>query len=220
MLNKSKGNMYPWITDTFNIIKGACYHDCSYCYMKRYGQLKPVRFDTKELKTDLGSGNFIFIGSSCDMFAEDIPDEWIQRVFDHCAKFDNSYLFQTKNTERFVQFRKQFPKNTVLCTTIETNRWMPDIMNKSPSPNSRSLWFSMLKEFDKYITIEPIMDFDLYWMESLIRNCNPIQVNIGADSGGNKLPEPSKEKLLALIDRLKKFTVIDNKRNLGRILNK
>jgi len=31
----------------------------------------------KELKTDLGNGNFIFVGSSCDLFANDIPKKWI-----------------------------------------------------------------------------------------------------------------------------------------------
>lgn len=32
-LNKSKGNMYEFITDTYNIVKGACDFGCSYCYM-------------------------------------------------------------------------------------------------------------------------------------------------------------------------------------------
>lgn len=31
-LNVSKGNMYEFITHTFNTIKGKCYHDCSYCH--------------------------------------------------------------------------------------------------------------------------------------------------------------------------------------------
>jgi hypothetical protein len=66
-LNTSKGNMYDFVTHTWNTVKGECYHDCSYCYMKRWGKLKPARFDQKELKTDLGSNNFIFVGSSCDM---------------------------------------------------------------------------------------------------------------------------------------------------------
>jgi len=46
----------------------------------------------------------------------------------------------------------------------------------------------------------------------------PEQVNIGANSGGHKLPEPSKNKILMLIDELNKFTKIHNKKNLGRIL--
>ncbi len=39
-LNKSNGNMYEWITHTWNTIKGECYHDCSYCYMKKWGKPK------------------------------------------------------------------------------------------------------------------------------------------------------------------------------------
>ena len=31
MLNRQKGNMYPWITHTWNPIKGKCPHDCTYC---------------------------------------------------------------------------------------------------------------------------------------------------------------------------------------------
>jgi len=77
-LNKSKGNMYEFVTHTWNAIKGECPHDCSYCYMKRWGKLNPIRLDTREFKTDLGEGNFIFVGSSCDMFADSIPYEWIE----------------------------------------------------------------------------------------------------------------------------------------------
>ena len=40
--------MYPWVTHTWNVIKGKCPHDCSYCYMKRFPQGE-LRFDEKEL---------------------------------------------------------------------------------------------------------------------------------------------------------------------------
>ena len=80
----------------------------------------------------------------------------------------------------------------------------------------------MLEWFDspikKFITIEPIMDFDLPEMVKLIKTCNPVQVNIGADSGHNNLPEPPKEKILQLIEELQKFTVIANKKNLERLI--
>lgn len=102
-LNISKGNMYEFITHTWNTVKGACYHDCSYCYMKRRGRLNPVRFDQKELKEfdrdmiKYGEGQFIFVGSSCDMFANNILEEWIIDTIKHCDKYDNRYMFQTKN---------------------------------------------------------------------------------------------------------------------------
>jgi len=99
---------------------------------------------------------------------------------------------------------------------------MPKIMKKSPSPRRRSDAMRYLNSwnyrFDTFVTIEPIMDFDLEPMVELIKRCGPRQVNIGADSGNNHLPEPTADKLLALIDELSKFTTIAKKRNLGRIL--
>ena len=75
-----------------------------------------------------------------------------------------------------------------------------------------------LSRFKKYVTIEPIMDFDLPKFAQMIEMCNPVQVNIGADSGGHKLPEPPKEKVLGLISELEKFTKVVLKKNLNRIL--
>jgi DNA repair photolyase len=217
-LNISKGNMYSWVTHTWNTIKGECPHGCTYCYMKRWGKQKPVRFDESELKTDLGNGNTIFVGSSCDMFTEYMPERWIEETLIHCSKFNNTYLFQSKNPKRFHYFN-EFPEKSLFCTTIETNRWYKDIMKDAPPPVQRMMNMNMLKnQFHCYVTIEPIMDFDLSDMVRYIRECNPVQVNIGADSGNNNLPEPSKEKLLDLIAALKEFTVIDQKRNLIRVL--
>ena len=62
------------------------------------------------------------------------------------------------------------------------------------------------------------MDFDLRSLVSLIQACKPIQVNIGADSGGNKLPEPSANKIMELTDALSEFTIVKEKKNLKRLL--
>jgi protein gp37 len=220
-LNKSKGNMYEFVTHTWNTIKGACPHDCSYCYMKQWGDLKQVRFDEKELKIDLGKDNFIFVGSSCDMWASDVPERWIIDTLMHCKKYnENSYFFQTKNPMAFNEFAGNiaYLENFALCTTIETNRWYQDIMNKSPEPIDRAYHMHKLPVRNKYVTIEPIMDFDFIDLVAYIRMCKPMQVNIGADSGNNNLPEPSKLKVMALIEELKRFTIVHQKRNLNRLL--
>ena len=88
-------------------------------------------------------------------------------------------------------------------------------MGNTPKPHERAFH---LPE-NSYITIEPIMDFDLKDFVSLLKVAKPKQVNIGADSGRNGLPEPPKEKVLKLIDELQEFTTIHNKANLKRILN-
>ena len=53
-LTKSRGNMYPFVTHTWNAIKGIWFHDCPYCYMKKFDGLLPIRFDPKELEVNLG----------------------------------------------------------------------------------------------------------------------------------------------------------------------
>lgn len=223
-LNKSKGNMYGFITDTWNTIKGACFHDCSYCYMKRYGKLNPVRFDKIELKTDMGSNKFIFVGSSCDMWSEEIPHEWIKETLNHCKLYpDNKYFFQSKNPVMFTPFVKLglMPSNFSLCTTIETDFMHFPQMGRTNIPEFRAVCMQILSEkynTKNYVTIEPIIDFeDVYSFSKLIKMCNPIQVNIGADSGGHGLPEPPKEKIVKLISELEKFTKVHKKKNLSRL---
>jgi len=223
-LNESKGDMYDFVTHTWNTVKGECPHGCLYCYMHRWGKQRPVRFDRKELKTDLGDGNFIFVGSSCDLFADGIESDWIINTLNKCNGYDNKYLFQSKNPERMSIYLNDdwiCHGVSVVCTTIETNRFYDQIMRKSPMPNQRAFYFGeYFKHLTRFVTIEPIMDFDLDPMVELIKRCEPVQVNIGADSGSNHLPEPSRYKILALIYELKKFTTIANKRNLDRILGK
>lgn len=218
MLNISKGNMYSWVTHTWNTIKGDCSHGCTYCYMKRFGNLKPIRLDQKEFNTDLGSGNIIFVGSSTDMFEKSVPFDWIQKTLSYCDNFDNIYLFQTKNPARFAEF--SFPRKTRLCITLETNRYYPEIMQLCPPPVTRAANFSSrwIDHYSKYITIEPVMEFDTDVFLEMLQQCNPTQVNIGADSGRNNLPEPLAEKLNELILRIKEFTIVDRKRNLKRLL--
>jgi DNA repair photolyase len=221
-LNKSKGNMYEWITHTWNTIKGACPHECTYCYMHRWGKLKEAHFDQKELKTDLGKGNYIFVGSSCDMFANDIPVQWIIETLEHMSKFpDNRYLIQTKNPKRVYMLAVKYglDKNISICTTLETNRMYPDIMKNSPHISDRAMYMNKLSNmgFKTLVTIEPIMKFDLESFLLLIRLCQPEQVNIGADSGNNNLPEPTPIELHELINSLQIKHKL--KSNLKRLLS-
>lgn len=214
-LNLSKGNMYDFVTHTWNTVKGRCPYGCTYCYMKRWGQQKTMRFDEKELKTNLGKGNFIFVGSSCDLFAEAVPHNWITRTLNHCAGFENKYLFQTKNPGRINE--NYLPYNSIVCTTIETNRYFPEIMRLAPEPEKRLKDLIALK-VRKFITIEPVMDFDIDDLLQILLIPELEQVNIGADSGRNNLPEPSQYKLSTFISVLQDHVKVVLKKNLKRLL--
>lgn len=82
----------------------------------------------------------------------------------------------------------------------------------------RSLAMQDLSNLYKtFVTVEPIMKFNLEHFVKMIRRCRPAQVNIGADSGGNNLPESTSDEIFALINELNKFTKVVLKSNLKRI---
>jgi DNA repair photolyase len=222
-LNKRTGNMYEDVTHTKNYIKGFCPHKCTYCYVERIRKrfakaVRSIFLDEKELKTNLGSGNFIFVGSSCDMWADSINGEWLYQILQHIEIYsENKYLFQTKNPKRLLEFREYLPQKCCIGTTIETNRNYP-CMGESPWPDERAIAIKNISNVERFITIEPILDFDLNTFMDILRYANPDFIYIGADSGKNHLPEPPREKIIALITELEKFTIVHKKANLDRLL--
>ena len=218
MLKKQKGNMYGFMTHMWSPVKGKCGHDCSYCYMKRWGEQPPLHIDYKDLKTNLGTGNFIFVGHTTDLFADNVPAEWVKQVLERlCAFPNNKYLLQSKNPKRFLDFLGKYPSDVLFGTTIETNK---DIVESNAPPVSqRAMALAELscKGFKTMVTIEPIFDFDLDALVELIVLANPEWVNIGADSKGHELPEPSPERIRGLIRALGKNTAVKLKGNLNRL---
>lgn len=218
MLRNSIGNMYPWVTHTWNPVKGICFHGCTYCFMNKWGAfLKELRLEDAELRTDLGDGNFIFVGSSVDLWASDVPGDWILKVLDYCKRYDNRYLFQSKNPVRFLDFTwHPIFRKSVFCTTLETNRWYPDVMNNSPRPEARAKAMMRMKElgFTTYVTAEPLMDFDLEPMVDLLMTCLPSQINIGKNTNSKvQIPEPDATKVQDLVDALRGQSTIVVKSN-------
>lgn len=223
-LKSFKNNMYDWVTKKRNYIGGECPHQCSYCYVnafKKYPKTKerytgnPFLIE-KELEKNEGSGNIIFVQDCGDMFANIIASEWISKILEHCREFDNTYLFQTKNPKRFFEFLSDFPKKTILGTTIETNRESP---SKAPETRARAYYMWLLSNgYEKMVSIEPIMDFDLENLIQWIKLIKPNFVSIGADSKKHNLPEPSKDKIEKLIEELNKITKVKIKSNLKRLL--
>jgi DNA repair photolyase len=186
---------------------------------KRYKWDETVRLDEKCLKDNLVEGNFIFVGSSGDMFAENIKRDWIKDVLAHCYDYNNTYLFQSKNPSRFGYFmvRGLFPESTILATTIESD--MDYKNHKAPSPEQRAEIMESIIDYKIIITVEPVMDFQLKKFLDMLIRIQPYQINIGADSGHNNLSEPPKEKLIEFIDELKKTDIkVHLKSNLDRLL--
>jgi hypothetical protein len=154
------------------------------------------------------------------MFADNVHDDWIIATLCWANMFENKYLLQTKNPARFMNFLWLMkPSKFLLCTTIETNLFFPEIMGRSPSPEIRSNAMAKLpKEYRRMVTIEPIMKFSLKELSYQVLCCQPEQVNIGADTSNNHLPEPSLKEIRELIHVLSRYTKVVLKKNLDRLM--
>jgi len=184
--------------------------------MKVFPQ-KELRFVESEMKTNLGEGNFIFVGSSTDMWCYQSLVNWILNTLAHCCKYKNRYLFQSKDPARFLRFIEFMPDDYILGTTIETNRDYE--LSQAPTPEARALAMYDLP-MPKMVSIEPIMDFDLDTLASWIVQIRPEFVSIGADSKRHNLPEPPAIKIQHLLEELQRFTTIKVKSNLSRLLKR
>jgi hypothetical protein len=218
--------MYPWITHTHAELGGECEHKCRYCYVDnpRWGRAPRycgnARLIEIETKTRLGSGRVIFKEHMNDLFAANVPADIVQRVLVHCQKWpDNTYVFQSKNPARFQFFN--FPDSPLIFgTTIETNRDIPESISVAPRPFERMLAMlaSNMQNVDKFVTIEPVMDFDVDVLASWIDKIRPRFLNLGADSKNHNLPEPSVDKVFALVEKLKEYGIeLREKHNLSRL---
>lgn len=230
-LVKSNGNMYDWVTHMHTHLAGECPHRCSYCYVQAgmarlSGKYKGAgRLVEKELAVNYGSGRTIFIEHMNDLFADGVDGRAISSILEHTRAYpSNTYVFQSKNPGRaFYSFFGEFPPTYLMGATVETNR-PTDAFSRAPDPEDRVL---DLMEFsaqgiETFITIEPILDFDLghpWDLDGLIIKARPSFVNVGADSKGCGLPEPSAEKIHALVKSLMAAGIrIKKKHNLGRLL--
>jgi protein gp37 len=222
-MRKAKGNMYDWVTHTHSHLGGECPHKCPYCYMNntRFGRHERytggIRLIQHEFEVDYGKDRVIFVDNTNDLFAEEVPTEWIIEVLAHCQKFpENTYVFQTKNPFRYKYkpISNYFPPKRILGVTIETNRKTP---GTAPQAIDRAEWMAFVSD-PKFVTIEPILDFDVRRLFELVKLCNPSFVNIGADSKGHGLQEPTMEKVQKLIDKFNKEEIeIRQKSNLDRL---
>lgn len=222
---KSKSNMYNWISRTRNYLGGACPHMCQYCFINDLKKKFPainkkysgeIVLLEKELKKNEGKNNVIFVQDMGDLFSESVPTAFIEAILRHLNDYpENTYLFQSKNPERMLLFETLYPPKSILGTTLESNREYN--ISKAPSINQRVIAFEKIK-LRKILTLEPLLDFDIDLFIQLIKFANPEWINIGADSKNHHLIEPSKDKILKLIEELKKFTEVRLKQNLQRLI--
>ena len=161
----------------------------------------------------------IFVVAHGDLFGNWVPANVIEDILRVCrAKPKEMWFFETKNPERYLDFIDLFPENTMLSTTIETNRvYPPEIRGRTPEPFERVKAIAKASVlYPVHIAIEPILDFDLDILLKWMKVIRPKKVSVGYDSLKNCLPEPSIGKTLQLINALTKFTDVERKDLRGK----
>ncbi len=242
VLNSKNGTrMFNIISKTWNPISG-CTHFCIYCWARRFAltKLKNTpryrdgfwpKLNENEFKAKF-NGGVVFVSDMGDMFSPEVPDEWILKVINHIRKFPGTFfLFLTKNPARYKDFIGHFPKNAILGATIETDdddMYLENKISQAPLP---SLRYKAMRDINwdlKFLSIEPILDFNLDRFLSWIKEINPFMVYVGYDNYNNRLPEPPLEKTEKLLKELENITLTVRKtirpawyekKSLGRYLS-
>ncbi|MBA7711340.1 hypothetical protein ES703_120299 [subsurface metagenome] len=145
-------------------------------------------------------GEFVFVAYMGDIAWA--KSEWRELILERVYIFpETNFLFQSKDPVIFCSF--DWPKlpNIYYGTTIETTRDYR--LTKAPVPYERYKAMVSLKHLHKFISIEPICDFDLPTLVDWMKDIKPEIIEVGADNYHNSLVEPPWWKVEMLLDILK-----------------
>lgn len=194
--------------------------------------------DNWQLSNHLREGG-IFVNPYCDIFALAKYD--IYEIFSHInseKRYQRYWgkeftcIFQTKDPAQYFDYLNLIPEGSWLGTTIEYDdnynyaEISDYIYSKAPSPFKRltemtELTWRYKKEYKYFVTIEPIMKFNLFRLPNWMTYIKPDLIFIGANTSKIQLPEPTSEELINLIYSLYEIVGINNvylKSNIRRLI--
>ena len=181
-------------------------HLCEQCY--RY---EPHCHENR-LKS-IPSAQIVFVCGNADISfcPPDFTRKIIKRVTEHSRRAPHkTFFFQSKQPAYFEPFLSLLPASAILLTTLETNRDKDyDKISQAPPPSERYRQFKALDYPRKVATVEPVLDFDVGVFSRWLIGLRPEYVWLGLNSkeASVQLPEPSEEKLRALVQKLKQAGV-------------
>ncbi len=217
--------MFHIVTRTWNPITG-CKHYCKYCWARmlvetrlrkvtrKYAEGFVPKLHEKELDVCFKPGELVFVADMGDMFGDWVPEKWIYRVLEVVERFpQTTFLFLTKNPRRYYALKSTLclHRNAIFGATIETDLdelYIGYGISRAPLPSERIAYMKALRCLRKMVSIEPIIDFSSpRSFAEKIAEIEPEFVYIGYDNYDNRLPEPTLDKTLELIDNLRQHGI-------------
>jgi hypothetical protein len=215
-LNKATGERMYKNAKTWNPFVG-CGFACLYCsptfqaILKRFSKCQQCRDYAPHWHPErldrIPNKPIIFVCGTGDIsFAtHDQRIDIYYAMFKHAEKHpDTVFYLQSKNPAIFVGEEKFWPENTWVGTTMETNRDTSDY-SCAPLPKDRAEAMCRIDWPNKYLTVEPIMKFDMCEFRDLIAGVHPDFVYIGYNSKPTQahLPEPAYPDVIQLCNALR-----------------
>lgn len=210
---------------TWNVFVG-CRFRCFYCnarkaaetrfrHIPRYRDGFTPKLVEEELNRKFKPGEFVFVSYMGDIAWA--PQPWVETIMKRVRQFpETNFLIQSKDTKRFWDWGITLPPNVYLGTTIETNRDYH--LTLAPPPEDRFRFLAGYPHNHKFLSIEPICDFDLEVLSHWVELLQPDIVEVGADNYHNYLEEPGWWKVEELLKALPHLCPkVVEKDGLGRL---
>jgi len=218
-----------WCDETINPLGHGCYGTgtkekpevCPYCYAVKLARrnmrgcelcrqfIPHTHFEQLEKLRQWKKPKTIFVQSMGDLFHDDIPDEWIDEVFNACkSAYWHRYLFLTKNPKRYIELDKN---NKLPLTDIF---WFGTTITNSKS----EYFYSVGYNHNTFLSIEPIQD-NFEEIEDVYEHRFVDWIIIGAETGNRKnkiIPEKKWIENIIKTCRTRRVSVF-MKKNLSEI---
>lgn len=204
-----------------------CYNGGCWATLLRKGRLKRVYDKANVLPQFIAKhDNFwkhstVFVCTMCDIMHPIITDEMIIEVMNVIRRYARTdpqdpkphpqFLLCSKNPQRYIALMLKygdefFPENVIFGITVESNRDYPKLSHAPELQVHRLMSAKILSDAGVrvFLSVEPVLEFDMGAFINAIRSIKPWGIAVGFDNYGNKLPEPTPERLALFVNALER----------------
>ncbi len=189
-----------WTDFSINPVKGLCPMSCDYCYARRmYKRFKwnpEIWFEyacmPRELKK-LKKPRKIFIGSTIELFGDWVKEAWLKTIFADVKEYpQHTFIFLTKQ-----------PQNLIKWSPFPDNCWVGVSATNDVIANTAMYYLGMLNAKIKFLSLEPLLSWDIENQE--LRNINWLI--IGQQTPASTKTEPKIEWIKEIVEAANKARI-------------